>query len=1360
MKVLPKLNLNKHPEEVENGSLINAANIIVSKDNAVLQTEPTLINSDVDSQLKNLIGDIQYNVLYCIPCNEELVLFINKLSNSHILWIYRYNEKENQTKYCTSINYHGGNIIGAFTYNFNNLIIAFSEYFEDNTENIPLRTINLGNFKTGITNEDNKQLANTSFHSICPEVKIPTVKTNYIYNSTYKGWYFIFIRYKISNNTYTQWFNTNEIVLVDMAEEQYIEKYSLAYTNNYDTSEKLIKENAYSTATISDKVSNDKDISNVSIECNVSNLDIRYSQYQLGFIVFSKSYTKAYRSGDININNTLFSVIKNNIIEDSSKELINTYINYYNVKTLVNNSNRLYIGNYNEFNFEKPTDINLNFTFNCSKPHKAPSDNDENKYYNGTVTRNIWCIYDEIKYEIPADIVIVNNVIAGIECNLFNLKYFNATVGHSYKNFENLAHFGITDPNAEVTIKYTNSREQIIYYTTNISNIGYSPLIVEHDTLVPRFFIKNYGNLGVGQYVDNLYIVKYKGNDIKYGENPNVVEDLHPTVSYSSIVFHVPDISDLTESDTPNNPDNPGGSENPSDNINNSSNINSVYIIDCTNILPDETYAFYFHLINKYGEVSRGYDLNLIGNVNANNYVNSNGESNFINNPVVKTNNIGNCLITVPTPNYNYYGGKIELVVNFWINREQYNKLKDFGWFISYEKLEKKNVYKGFIKSQNTSHPIFGGVRPSNDSNNSDTANAQTNSYDFYSDCINYEDNLKLNFNKVKVIPALPFKSEKNTDFNKTVFFDGSGEASIYNITTKNLFVADSFNNANNTSFIQLKTNEKIVTSTGFNIAYLQDTNAGKYESVNKTLIPCTSIKYIISTGQQISDVVNTNTSFNSTIHCLAFNDVMYNNIQNAFSKQPKFFGTLDVSVKNILAAFINYKFNDYIDIPVECLRFNNKPVVKFFPVGGLDTTDENKKSFVRGFIVEAKDTIDLFQMPYMTIGDCYSKPLDYYNKNDNVVVSFPKTIRRSNPYQDESNTNKWRQFELEQYKNINENKGDIIKLISIGYYFIAHTQHSMFLFNGTDTINAEENNIQLKSVDIWNINYKEITTSDLGYAGIQKEYSGIIGEFGYIFYDSDAKHFYRYDNGQIEVIDNNIINFIKKLEGYNVHFVNDKHRDRLIITLFKNLENDIVLSYNYKINSFVSEHLYTFYRGFNTKENTYILSKTVSGYYDTHNNILQYSNNNFNKASVHIMINTEYFSMKYLEYLIYKLHTITPKLINDYSPVENQSSYYAGDRIKVYSEFCNTGSLNITFENPEDNINNFMDYAKPYWRYGNWHFNALRNKLIDAINGNAKADECSRIFGNWFVVNIVIEQDKQVEIESIDCKFENAELI
>ena len=63
----------------------------------------------------------------------------------------------------------------SFTYNFNNLIIAFSEYFEDDSKNVPLKTINLGKWNETINDNDVNQLNNSKIHPCNPEIKIPNI---------------------------------------------------------------------------------------------------------------------------------------------------------------------------------------------------------------------------------------------------------------------------------------------------------------------------------------------------------------------------------------------------------------------------------------------------------------------------------------------------------------------------------------------------------------------------------------------------------------------------------------------------------------------------------------------------------------------------------------------------------------------------------------------------------------------------------------------------------------------------------------------------------------------------------------------------------------------------------------------------------------------------------------------------------------------------------------------------------------------------------------------------------------------------------------------------------------------------------
>ena len=1122
MKVLPRLNMNKHPEKVTNGALVDAKNIMVSKDNFMLQTEPIPMITDIYMKLKS-IANTNYKIIYILPCNKELVLFVND-NEVNKLTLYRYNETLNDIIKCTKIEYNNGELIGTFTYNNNELIIAFSEYFENNSKNIPLRTINLGEFKT-INENDLKQLNNTDLHSICPVVKIPTITTSSQNGYANKGWYYIFIRYKISNDTYTQWFNTNETFFNNDSKQQRL-MYNLITatipistengTNYEETTTDKNRANEISAYT---NISTNKNIVSKTFKCEISNLDNNYSYYQLGFININKSESKCYKTNDISINDNSYTFNNTTINTYSINEIIKTYYNYYNIKSLINNNNKLCIANYNE--------------------------NDD--------------ITDIIK-----------------QCS-----------------------------NIELTIKTT-----INTYTTN-------------------------------------YL---------------------------------------------------------------SSNYNSQ-----VHVFPNQPYNFFIHFVDKYGKIYNGVNIN---NFN----VNYDGKTIL--------NKLNNLIII--TPEFNTIGTKnslslietYSLIINQCNITFKLNKLPTnvIGYFISYEKLEKSIKYTGITAEGNK----------------------------IYSDKFNFDDKIDLNFDTIRIYPT---NKSNLSYFDKNVFdivtplnnwyFKTESTYIDYSYNKVSIIVADAANNIlQSTACLVL--NDILGDNDTFPkdnaICELINTNfVDFYCSDQKELIPCSNVSYEIN--KEIN--IKTNGCFVSLHHAITFNKAYYDNT-NKYYKKDKYIGAT-------LKPFYVCEWFDYDDLPWNSLEYNNNPVVQFYPLYGLSTTDEHKKSFVAGTIIECKNTIDLFQQKNTTIYDNYPKSLNWYNPAVINQTKFPKTIRRSNIYQDESHTNAWRQFEQEQYKNISENKGDIIKLITIGYYFIAHTQHSMFLFNSTDTLQSEEGKIQLANADIWDINYKEVLTSTLGYAGLQKEWSGIIGSFGYIFYDKDSCRLYQYDNQQIKFIDQDITNFISKLKDYDAHFVEDKKNNRILITFIKEGKTDITLSYNYGTNTFVSRHDYKYYRGYNTKENIYLINKDQQ-------KIQNFESRTYNNSTIDIIINTNYETMKYIDFISYKIREIKRDYDNySYSPVEEFNTYYAGDKLRVYSDICDTGLLDITYDEPEKIINKVTDYNKPYWRLGNWHFNALRNKIVDYTNNQISKSGASRIYGNYFITHFEFNVNAPVEIESINGKLLNA---
>lgn len=145
----PVLNLNKHPKNCDNLSLVNAVDAKLSDDLSCLQNENNIIeNAVINDALRNTKPTAS-RIIGCIECNKELIIFATNKTyslNPINIDIWRYNEDLNVIKKVFSeYKYNGGKIKGTFTYNVNSeLIIAISEY--DSVVDVPLKTINLGRF--------------------------------------------------------------------------------------------------------------------------------------------------------------------------------------------------------------------------------------------------------------------------------------------------------------------------------------------------------------------------------------------------------------------------------------------------------------------------------------------------------------------------------------------------------------------------------------------------------------------------------------------------------------------------------------------------------------------------------------------------------------------------------------------------------------------------------------------------------------------------------------------------------------------------------------------------------------------------------------------------------------------------------------------------------------------------------------------------------------------------------------------------------------------------------------------------------------------------------------------------------------
>lgn len=1491
MNISPKLQLNFHPKDADNLSFVTASNIKLSNDGSCITNEESIKkNTFIDNYLRiyyNAISpDSIYEIVGIIPCNDELVIICVNNDNRDKAKIFRYREKDSNNKqsiklaYGTAddsvyLEYHEGKIKGAFTYNVeNSLIIAIAEY-DGNVKKIPLRVINLGNFDDDTIYND-IDLENNRI-SISPEVRIPSMNDiSYVSGNSYKGWYYIFIRFKINSVDYTQWFNFGYPIYVDTLEQFSIIKYCFNVDQKFAAEKDTgilyppNPECGY-VAGCSDYFSNTSDIAKETFKFNILfNDSIVFDKYQIGIVNASKTATRAFRTSDIikTSNSEYFTLNISSLIEYSVEELIIDNYNYFDVKNIINYKNRLYIANYRENN--------------------ANDDSITDDFINGEDGINVsfdnsHLNIDELTYELG----IINR--DRIQSNQYE--------SHNRSRISFVDFF-----NCSEDTKYSISLNGDVVATDTANNLFFttidSPVSTEQSS----------GLITIGQYVyegTGVYTVKYI---ISYPIA--VMED-------NSCIIH--------------NEDDP----NAQDYIFNQEDVamqwGRIYInpnIDFNlrklngTLIPGEVYNFFIHFVDKYGHSTNGYRINNNNKWNTNNDINngkledaipikfySKSRSNYcyaaldINSNVINsgTNKINTngieiystvasdfkfegqdliprneqgtitddtlinefityfdtfnsdkyidvkwfqvaCPINIATPYINNNGDRLfrvpydtdSEIVNYTLDMKNnistkktfvvYPKFSNIkipndyiGYFISYEKYEPTIRYTGvlvrsdfrtqdYIKNKGR----FGNIP---DFVILDNANNKKSDYvNFYSSQFDISDSIRLDYNVLRIEGENIFKLDDITEYDYlqlTSFFNYphdmnkpqtgiSGPVRCYGIDDYKLSVADSAVD----NRMGLGTCMKIKDI--YNIFPIYDTTVDInskikifkvslcnysrdiYMSNNKTLIRLTNIMY--ATDNNPENIYSITVDKGLPGHITNDGIIIYensgyshntaDNVVRRYNLNSKYYKT---EIADATHTFENQvPFLAYVQLPIysdifyESKSYKNEPTGVVYYVkqdtDNLDRGNENNK-FSAGCLVSPANSIDLFENKQSSFDTFYVKTFTNYRKDLVSVDEFNKTVRRSSVIQDETRENNWRNFPVEGYKNITENKGIITNLVGIGTMLIVHTEHSMFAFSTDNTLTTNEaQKIQLAQPDAFEINYIEITTSTLGFGGLQDDEAFVVDQFGYIFYNNDFHRFYNFDNGKLSVIDDDIIQWLDKYKPYNVRFANDKFNNRVIIKMnykVANEEKEVVMSYNYGINHFISTHDYRFEEAYNTKYNLYLKyanNENNSSLYQFVQDGSSYGNFDNNKdnsttsiiypSKVGIIINEQYNDIKYLEQITYILSKCVNPANKDYTnlPVEELIMPYSANYIRVYNNETDTGTLDVLIDS-EDSKNIFGHYDKPWWELGNWNFNYLRNNISE-YNKYGDAFNMSRIYGNYFIVEYTFSNTDNLKVEFEELKY------
>lgn len=302
----------------------------------------TAESKDVDYKLsyyRKLIDDLQYeksdysiyesyleeyssfNIVGVIPYNTKFYVFYSSNDKS---FIAEYDELANTFKpLATNWNWSGGKIKGVCVVSLRNeIVLNICEYGLDDIL-IPFKSINLSNSKHSDSESLYTQLPN-----------IPLYNLNfkgYNSNAIPKGIYQFFIRYKIRENQYTNWF---------LASKQ-------LYTGEIRTNNTIQGDIRYV-----DDLENSSHSFTFDVE-EVNSHSCDYESFQIGFIRSGDNQTvaRSWKHFPMNTRTIDFDADLNYIDPIDITDLLNNSFSLYNVENIEIYKTRLYASNYRETDF-------------------------------------------------------------------------------------------------------------------------------------------------------------------------------------------------------------------------------------------------------------------------------------------------------------------------------------------------------------------------------------------------------------------------------------------------------------------------------------------------------------------------------------------------------------------------------------------------------------------------------------------------------------------------------------------------------------------------------------------------------------------------------------------------------------------------------------------------------------------------------------------------------------------------------------------------------------------------------------------------------------------------------------------------
>lgn len=1369
MNIVPQLNLNKHPRTCAPNSLVDCRNMMFDVEKGVMSNENDIYSKFSIVDLNNIIsGNGEYEeyvdkIIYILGYDCGFIIFARDV-NGDWMYLFNYDEIEDELNlvYSASYSYNNGSIVGTHFKNRNGeLIIAYSEF--DGDYYSPIKTININN------PTDDK------YNTLCPEVIIPKVNFKFYKSKWYKGENTFFIRFKINEYDYTQWFPLHISIITSAEEIRLINDFRFYTLENPGDKNLKLSDHKLSNSVIVDK---ENDFADYSIKLTIDNIQY-YEFYQIGVITSTVDGNKAFKSFDISSSELIWILNIQNVETYYAQELITSYYNYYDVKELVNFKNKLYISNFKEKYDNLQDFVDKNITLSVNKRERDNLDYDANNTNVSDFQLKLMKLeYDRVYKIINKEQYLDIKYLHYIQVCHPDAKSFTDNLGDKWMPISWISQISNSKweeeiPNANKVISIDNNSKTVrlnrglndIYDFENtdvrLKKIGlwlwtYAP--DEGSTL--NSYSKEDIPINLGSIkLKDIYLAKDNNDILRIYININYTANISSTRhSYNGKVFdkqnplnyrgvdyiQIEILGKNYEISTMNLSAYNGDTGYSSykriidyEGFNGIINaINYPQIVPTESekdiydksLIPEGVYNIFIHFVDKYGIVTDGFKVS----------------DYFVNNdsPFTLVNQFGEILqdarlvdpknLFIKIERDDLYENIYELVVKNLSLPKGY-----VGWFLSYEEYQTNKLYTVYCKSigqdTETNFKIF----------------------NLYCNELIYNNNIPLNISKmrrllddteidvsnsIKVLSGLEYENvgyscclrpEKYYDLYDGYWYNVYSDNIYYQSKYKTLIPISQISYENNIT----NDNEKIIN--------------GNYNGVFTVLSVCAikmpvvyneadfSLRNLFATGETYRQGVSDGyTEYNFLGQFLGYIDS-----DNVFL--PK-----DIDTNEILMTVITTICTDHFD---ELKNINIEPKIIIYPIaedGESLKDDISLLGMAKGVYTDYKDYVDLYRYKYHKINESY--PKKYINYDKDIQLWFNKTIRRSNVISDESLENSWRKFDAEQYINIKENKGNIVKITSVVNTLIIHTEGSVFQFDYNDRLASNGDVVQVEQKDIFDTRYIELFNSELGLGGLKEKSSCISGDFGYIWYCEDSKCFYSLSEKGPKDISTTINGWLNRVDIKNIHFGDDKYRKRLLI---KFDVNDVTsyLSFNYATSTFVSLHDYI-----NDTENVVSFANTKNSIYlITDTFICKFHSNTYvSKFKLSIINNVNFDDVKFIEYIQYiitKIQSNSDNIIDiDYlsNPVMGDDGNlipYSGDELVISSEETITDIIDLKTTNETNKQHISID--KPYYELGKWNF----NKIVDKRK--------NRMFGKYFISSFKFDRSNidddnkydKIEFESIN---------